>query len=144
MPAKPAMPTMHALASLARNLGNARSLLAGVVQLQRDLTRMLEVSDVLCIWIDWPRRRAYGANGRLGPGVQELVTELAGCGRGAFVSGALVEPLGPPPARAVLALRKLSNAQFTDHELTMIRTLAGGLAPAFDRLLATDRINAAI
>ncbi|MEO8700028.1 MAG: hypothetical protein ABI867_08285 [Kofleriaceae bacterium] len=130
---------MHALASLARNLGNASSLLAGVVQLQRDASKLLQIHDVLCLWIDWPRRIAYGANGRVGPEVEDLVTEIAGAGRGAFVSGALVEPLGPPPARAVLALRKRSGSSFTEQERTIIRTLAAGLAPAFDRVLAADR-----
>jgi hypothetical protein len=133
------MPSMHELATIARNLASATSLLPGVLTLQRDVGKLLRASDVLCIWIDWPRGIAYCSSGRVSPQVHELVTQVAGSGRRSHVGGALVEPLGAAPARAVLALRRPSGAIFTSHELTILHTLAAGLAPVLDRLLAIDR-----
>jgi hypothetical protein len=51
----------------------------------------------------------------------------------------LIEPLGPRPARAVLALRKPVGIEFDAAELTVIQTLAIGLAPHLDRLIIAHR-----
>jgi hypothetical protein len=133
------MPSMHELANVAKHVANASSLVAAAAQLQRDACKLLRVTNAACIWIDWPRRTASTLEGRLGEQLEELVLEVAGCGRRSLIGSSLVEPLGPPPTRAVLALRKPTGTTFDSSELTLIRTLAAGIAPALDRLIATSR-----
>lgn len=133
-----AMPTMHDLATIVRNLASARSLHAGVVQLQREICKLLRVSDALCAWIDWPRRIAWTISGKLGDQVQDLVMEAGGSGRRVFLGGAVIEPLGRPPTHSVIALRKPSGISFSSSELTMIATLGAGIAPVLARLIAAE------
>jgi len=133
-----AMPSMHDLATIARNLAAESSLLAAVVRLQRDVGRLLRVTDTLCVWLDWPRRIAWTLSGRLGVQVHELVMQVAGSGHRTIVGSALVEPIGPAPTRSVLALRKPPGMTFGRDELAMIGALAAGIAPALDRLIANQ------
>ena len=97
---------MRDLSMIARNIATASSLGSGVVQLQRDICKLLHVTDALCIWIDWPRRTAWSVTGKLGVQVQELVLDVAGSNRHKLINNTLVEPIGPCPARAALALRR--------------------------------------
>jgi hypothetical protein len=127
---------MRELSGMITNLATARSLAAGVVQLQRDVCKLLRVTDALVVWIDWPRRAAWSVTGRLGDQVQELVTTVAGSGRRSIVGSTLVEPLGRAPARAVLALRRSSGSTFGATDVAMIGTLAASIAPALERLIA--------
>jgi hypothetical protein len=133
------MPSMHELATVAKNVANASSLVAAAAQLQRDACKLLRVTNAVCIWLDWPRRIASTLDGRLGEQLEELAIDVAGSGRRSLIGSALVEPLGPPPTRMVLALRKPTGTTFDASELTIIRTLAAGIAPALDRLIATSR-----
>jgi hypothetical protein len=96
------MPSMHELATVAKNLASASSLAAAAAQLQRDACKLLRVTNAACIWIDWPRRIASTIDGRLGEQLEELVIEVAGCGRRSLLGSALVEPLGPPGTHARL------------------------------------------
>ncbi|HEU0037514.1 MAG TPA: hypothetical protein VFQ53_43180 [Kofleriaceae bacterium] len=134
-----AMPSMHDLAKLARDLTNESSLWSAVRWLQRELCRVLRVSDALCVWIDWPRDAAWTLTGKVGPQVHDLVTQVAGRGRREVLGSTLVEPLGPPPSRAVLALRKSPGVTFGETELVMISALGAGIAPTLDKLIASAR-----
>lgn len=134
-----AMPSMHDIAALARDLTNERSLVAAALRLQRELCRLLRVSDVLCIWIDWPRDTTWTVSGKLGAQVHVLVTQVAGTGRRQIVASTLFEPLGPPPSRSVLALRKPPGTSFAESELAMLSALAVGISPTLDKLIAAAR-----
>ena len=132
-----ALPSMGELSSTLRRLQSASSLEGAVVELQRDVCRLMHVTDALIVWIDWPRRAAWSVTGKLGEQVQALVTDVAGSGRRSIVGSTLVEPLGRAPARSVLALRRSSGSTFGATELAVIGALAGGIAPVVDRLIAS-------
>jgi hypothetical protein len=134
-----ALPNMQDLAAAVRALADEASLEAAVDRLQRDARRLLGVTDALCVWIDWPRRIARTLTGRASAHVEDIVIETAGSGRRATLGSSILEPIGPTPARAVLALRKPSGVAFAANELAMIATLAAGIAPALDRLIAGAR-----
>lgn len=133
------IPSMHDLATIARNLAAESSLYWAVAGLQRDVCRLLRLTDTLCVWIDWPRQIARTITGRLGAQVHDLVTQVAGSGHRDIVGSALIEPVGPAPARSVLALRKPPGTTFGRDELVMIGALAAGIAPALDRLINAPR-----
>jgi hypothetical protein len=80
---------------------------------------------------------AWTLSGRVNHDFEEAVIEAAGSGKRVMLVGAVIEPVGPTPARAVLALRKPSGIAFSPSELTVISTLAASIAPALDRLIRT-------
>ena len=126
---------MQDLTAIAAALAGETSLHAGARRLQRDASRILHLRDALLFWIDWPHRMAWTVNGRVSHDLEESVIAAAGSGKRNMLAGAVIEPLGPAPARAVLALRKPSGLAFTPSELIVISTLATSIAPAFDRLI---------
>ena len=131
-----AQPTaMQHLTALASALSTETSLAAAAARVQRDASQIFHVRDALLFWIDWPHRMAWTLGGRVNHDVEELVIDVAGSGKRGFLSGAIIEPLGPAPTRAVLALRKPSGLAFVASELTVIGTLASCIAPAMDRLI---------
>lgn len=126
---------MQDLTQIVRTLAEATALRPAVERLQQDMTRILRVRDALCFWIDWPHRIAWTLGGRMHHGVEEQVIESAGSGKRTMLAGAVLAPIGPRPARAVLALRKASGMTFTPSELTVIHTLAQTIAAPLDRLI---------
>jgi hypothetical protein len=134
------LPSMRDLSRIATNLATAQTLSGAVIQLQRDIRKHLAVADALCVWIDWAHGTAWTVNGQVGEQIQSLVTDVAGSGRRDVVHNTLLQPIGPSPARAVLALRRPSGV-FASTELVMISTLASGLAPTLDRLIDQARVS---
>lgn len=140
--AKPGVLATHAargtptrdLAGIARVLEGERTLEAAVHRLQHEVCRALLASDALVLWIDWPLRLVFSAVGRAGADVTELVLDVAGSGKRTIVEGAVIEPIGAPPARVVMALRKPQGTTFSRDELAAIGALSIGIAPRFDRL----------
>jgi hypothetical protein len=128
---------MQDLTAIALALAGETSLRGGVDRLQKEAARILKARDVLCFWIDWPHRVAWTLSGRVNHDLEEAVIEAAGSGKRVMLVGAVIEPVGPTPARAVLALRKPSGIAFSPSELTVISTLAASIAPALDRLIRT-------
>jgi hypothetical protein len=131
-----AMPSMRELSGIVKNLTSARSLTRAVLHLQSDLCQHLRATDALVLWIDWARRTVWSTDGQMFGQLAELVTEVAGGGRPETMGSTLLQPIGPRPARAVVALRRPSGSTFDATELAMIGTLASGIAPALDRLIA--------
>ena len=131
-----AQPTaMQDLTQIAAALAQETTLRAAVERLQKDAARILRLRDALCFWIDWPHRIAWTLGGRVSHDLEETVIETAGSGKRGMLAGAVIEPVGPTPARAVLALRKPSGLAFSPSELIVIQTLATSIAPALDRLI---------
>lgn len=131
------LPSMHQLISLVRGITGETTLRAAVTRLERDSRPLLGLTDALCMWLDWPHRVVWSIAGRAAGAVQELVIGVAGSGRRTVLGNALLEPIGPPPARAVLAIRR--GANFDDIDFAMISTLSNSIAPAMDRLIAAAR-----
>jgi len=144
-PAKPGVLASHAargtpnrdLASIARILDGEKRLEQAAQRLQQEICGALLASDALVLWIDWPLRLVLSSAGRVEPEVAELVLDVAGSGKRALVDGAVIEPIGAPPARVVLALRKPVGVAFGRSELAAISALSIGIAPTFDRLTRT-------
>jgi hypothetical protein len=134
------LPAMRDLTALVRTLSDEAGLRTAIVRLQREMCSLLRLTDALCVWLDWPRRVVWSVTGRTSEQVQELVLGVAGSGRPSLLGSALLQPIGPPPARAVFAFRRSPGTTFDPGELAMISTLASGLAPALDRLIANDRL----
>lgn len=141
-PAKPGVLATHAargtpsrdLAGIARALDGTRTLEQAAHCLEQEVCRALLASDAIVLWIDWPLRLVFSAAGRASPSVAELVLDVAGSGKRALVEGAVIEPIGAPPARVVLALRKPQGVTFSRDELAAIGALSIGIAPKLDRL----------
>jgi hypothetical protein len=134
-----AQPTaMQDLTAIASGLAREQSLRAGVERLQKEACRILKARDVLCFWVDWPHRIAWTLGGRVNHDLEEAVIEAAGSGKRGVIAGAIIEPVGPTPARAVLALRKPQGIAFSPHEQIVISTLATSIAPALDRLIRAN------
>ncbi|MGN6107969.1 MAG: hypothetical protein ACTHU0_22870 [Kofleriaceae bacterium] len=119
-----------------RDLARASALEPAVARLQHQLREQLRLTDAMCVWIDWPQRRANSLSGPLSGAVQELVLSVAGSGRRTTFGSALLEPLGSPPARVLLALRRAPGAAFEASERGAIGRLAAEITPLLDRLIA--------
>ena len=126
---------MQHLTALVTALATETSLRAGIDRLQRDVCRILGLRDAAVLCINWPHRIAWTLAGRIPRPQEEAVLESAGSGKRALLDGAVLEPLGSAPARAVLAFRKPANQPFEPRELAVMSTLATTIAPAFDRLV---------
>jgi hypothetical protein len=126
---------MQHLTQIATTLAQETTLRPAIERLQKDACRILRLRDAICFWIDWPHRIAWTLGGRVNHELEETVIEAAGTGKRNMIAGAVIEPVGPTPARAVLALRKPSGMAFSPSELVVIQTLAGSIAPALDKLI---------
>jgi hypothetical protein len=130
------IPSMTDLTELARAIASEQSFEHAALRLQNEARRLVRVSEVLCVAFDWPRRAAWTLAGPIANvQVKELIAEVAGSGHRSIINSALLEPIGPAPSRAVLALRKPTGATFSVQEIAMVSTLALGLASSIDRLL---------
>jgi len=126
---------MQDLTAIARSLTGETSLRSAATRLQTATAKCLKLRDAVLFWIDWPHRIAWTADGRVSHDLEECVIEAAGTGKRNMLAGAVIEPIGPVPTRAVLALRKPSGIAFTPAELVVISTLASSIAPALDKLI---------
>ena len=129
-----ASPTI--LTEIARRLASESELANAALHLQRSLCTLLNISDAVVAWIDWPRRVAWTTTGRLSSQTEELVLQVAGSGHREVLGGAVIEPVGRAPARAALALRRPSGQRFGADECHAIATLAQAVAPTLDRLIS--------
>ncbi|MDB4960397.1 MAG: hypothetical protein JWP01_396 [Myxococcales bacterium] len=137
LPAKqpmPAMPPMHELTAIAVSIAAETTFDGAALRLQREVSRLTGATEALCVAFDWPRRLARTVTGIIGSEhVTELVAQVAGSGRRALLGNALLVPIGPAPARAVLALRRATAFQPLEAEL--VAGLAHGVSATFERLL---------
>ncbi len=141
-PARPGViatgvPSMTALTDLAKAIASESSFERAAARLQQEACKLARAAEALCVVFDWPRRAAWTITGPIAnESVKELVAEVAGSGHRSIIGNALLEPIGPAPSRAVLALRKPTGATFSVSDIAMISTLALGLASSIDRLIS--------
>jgi hypothetical protein len=127
-------PAMHELTAIAVAIAAETTFDGAAIRLQREVARLTGSTEALCVAFDWPRRLARTVTGILGSEqVTELIAQVAGSGRRSLLGTALLVPIGPAPACAVLALRRATA--FEPHEAELVAGLAAGLAPTFERLL---------
>lgn len=141
-PARPGViasgiPSISDLTALARAIANENDFDRAARRLQFEACRLAQATEALCVVFDWPRRIAWTVQGVIGnEQVRELVAAVAGSGRRSILGNALLQPIGPTPSRAVLALRKPIGATYSVSEVAMVSALATGIAPSIDRLIA--------
>jgi hypothetical protein len=138
--APPPLPSMHELTAISVAIAAEVTFDAAALRFQREARRLTRSTEALCVGFDWPRRIAWTVHGRIAnEAVKELVAQVAGSGRWSLLGNALLLPIGAVPARVVLALRRPSGSSFQLAEAAMVSALCGGVAPTFERLIATSR-----
>lgn len=136
MPCEPGARPLLLPARIARivaQLERACSLDA-LATFEIQLASALEIGEVLGVWIDWARRRTWCPRGVVSDRLEALVPEAAGSGRRVVLGNALLEPIGPVPARAVLVLKGPPERLFRQHTLRTIKRVGARLAPTLERL----------
>jgi hypothetical protein len=129
------LPPILDIARVAYGIEHTETARAAALLLQREACRVTRSSEALCVVFDWPRRTAWTVHGRVTfDQLTELVAEVAGSGRRSVVGPAVVEPIGPAPTRAVLAIRRHARA-YDDLELAALSRLASGVAARFEHLI---------
>jgi hypothetical protein len=132
------LPSMHDLTAVSRAIAAEITFAGAARRLEDEAKRLTRSAEALCVAFDWARRRAWSATGPIeNTAVIELVAQVAGSGKWSMFGNALIVPIGQTPARAVLALRRPGTYQLA--EAGLVSALAGGVAPTFERLLATVR-----
>jgi hypothetical protein len=132
------LPSMHDLAQVSRAIAAEDTFTSAARRLELEARRMTRSTEAMCVAFDWARRTAWSAQGPVAnQAVVDLVAQVAGSGRWSMLGNALVVPIGLAPARAVLALRRIGTFQLA--EAGLVSALAGGVAPAIERLLANER-----
>ena len=132
------LPSMHDLAAVSRAIAAEETFAAAARRLEIEARRMTRSTEALCVAFDWARRAAWSTQGPIcNQAVVDLVAQVAGSGRWSMIGNALVVPVGQAPARAVIALRRIGTYQLA--EAGLVSALAGGVAPAIERLLANER-----
>lgn len=115
---------------LARRIALQSDLSGAMRVLHHGLSRLTDSPDALCVFFDpalcstWsvPDDNAPCA---LDDCVQQLVAQVAGSGQRVVLGHALVEPVGPAPARAVLVLRRpLAGAAYGSLEIATVAAIA--------------------
>ena len=138
--AAPPLPSMHDLAAVSRAIAIEPTFDAAARRLQREACQLTRSTEALCVVFDWPRRTARTVQGPItNEAVRDLIAQVAGSGRWSLLGNALIVPIGTTPARLVLALRRPSGATYQLAEAGLVSALCGGIAPTFERLLATAR-----
>jgi biotin carboxyl carrier protein len=118
---------------LARRIALQADLPAAMRVLHDGLSRLTDSPDAMCVLFDaalcsaWAVPIADAPRG-LDDQVQQLAARVAGSGRRAVLGHALVEPVGPAPARAVLMLRRPpTRAPYGELEIATVAAIAAAL-----------------
>ncbi|TMQ05734.1 MAG: hypothetical protein E6J90_48050 [Deltaproteobacteria bacterium] len=127
---------MLALSAAMRAVAAEPLLRPAVAVLEREVCRLTPAREATVIAIDragavWTRDGSV-----ISDEVHQLVTRVAGTGQRAAFGHALFEPIGGPPARAVLAVRRRPRDRFADDDIALVSALAGGVAATLNRLIS--------
>jgi hypothetical protein len=126
---------MLALSAAMRAVAAEPELHPAVAALEREACRLTRAREATVIAIGrtgaiWTRDGSV-----ISDEVHALVTRVADSGQRAVLGPALFEPIGGPPARAVLAVRRRAYQRFERDDIALISALAGGVAATLHRLL---------
>jgi hypothetical protein len=104
----------------------------GVACFEQGLATELGVSDALCVWMDWPRRFAWTIAGPVSPRMQDLVPEALGRGRRVVLANAIVQPVGPAPARCALVIKGAPAQVLAPMTVRMVERIATQISGSLD------------
>jgi len=118
---------------LARRIALQADLAAAMRVLHHGLARLTDSHDARCVFFDAALCSVWAVSDgdpprALDDQAQQLVAKVARSGRRAVLGHALVEPVGPAPARAVLMLcRPRTSAAYGEHEIATVAAIAAAL-----------------
>jgi hypothetical protein len=127
---------MLELSAAMRAVAAEPRLRPAVAALQREVCRLTGACEATVIALDRAHGTLWTRDGSaMSDQIRDLVTQVADTGRRAVLGHALFEPIGGPPARAVLALRRPAYERFADDDLALVAALSGGVAATLHRLI---------
>ncbi|HEX7840032.1 MAG TPA: hypothetical protein VF469_21295, partial [Kofleriaceae bacterium] len=127
---------------LVRRVALQADLPAAMRVLHHGLARLTDSSDAMCVFFDAALCSAWALPDGKTPcaiddQVQQLVAQVAGTGRRAVLGRALVEPVGPAPARAVLVLRRPpTGAAYGDLDIATVAAIAAAVVALIGHFMA--------
>jgi hypothetical protein len=130
--------SMLDLSAALRAVGAEPLLRPAVTVLEREACRLTGACEATVFIPDHPRRRStlWTRDGSvISDEIRALVVGVADSGRRGVFGQALFEPIGGPPARAVLVLRRRIHERFGADDIALVAALAGGVAATLTRLL---------
>jgi hypothetical protein len=127
---------MLALSAAMRAVGAEPLLRPAVAVLEREACRLTGAREATVIVIDRAHGTVWTRDGSvISDEVHALVARVAERGERAVFGHALFEPVGVPPACAVLALRRRAQDRFEPDDIALVAALAGGVAATLQRLI---------
>jgi hypothetical protein len=127
---------MLALSAATRAVVAEPQLRSAVAVLQREACRLTGACEATVIALDRARGTLWTRDdSAMSDEIYRLVAHVAATGQRAVLGHALLEPIGGPPACAVLALRRSADERFAANDMALVGALAGGVATALSRLI---------
>ncbi|HEX3765108.1 MAG TPA: hypothetical protein VHW23_40710 [Kofleriaceae bacterium] len=127
---------MLALSAATRAVAAESQLRPAAAMLQREACRLTGASSATLIAIDPARGTLWtGGDTTVSDEIWRVVTRVAATGQRAVLGQVLLEPIGGPPACAVLALRRRAGERFEVDDLALVAALVGGVAATLHRLI---------
>jgi hypothetical protein len=128
--------SMLALSAATRAVVAEPQLRSAVEALQREACRLTGAWEATVIALDRTRGTLWTRDdSAMSDEVHRLVTHVAATGQRAVIGHALLEPIGGPPACAVLTLRRRAGERFAADDLALLGALVGGVAATLHRLI---------
>jgi hypothetical protein len=132
--------SMLELSAALRAVAAEPLLRPAVTALEREACRLTGASEATVFVPDRSRRTLWTRDGSvISDEIRALVTGVADTGRRGVFGHALLEPIGGPPARAVLVLRRCVHERFGSDDIALVAALAGGVAATLTRLISARR-----
>jgi hypothetical protein len=127
---------MLALSAATRAVVAEPQLRPAVAALQREVCRLTGASDATVIALDRTRGTLWTRDdSAMSDEIHRLVTHVAATGQRAVLGRALLEPIGRPPACAVLVLRRRAGEPFAADDMALVGALISGVAAPLSRLI---------
>jgi hypothetical protein len=127
---------MLALSAATRAVVAEPQLRSAAAVLQREACRLTGACEATVIALDRTRGALWTRDdSAMSDEIHRLVTHVAATAQRAMVGHALLEPIGGPPACAVLALRRRADERFAANDMALVGALVGGVAATLHRLI---------
>jgi hypothetical protein len=127
---------MLALSAATRAVVAEPQLRSAAAVLQREACRLTGAREATVIALDRTRGTLWTRDdSAMSDEIHRLVAHVAATGQRAVLGHALLEPIGGPPACAVLVLRRRADEQFEASDQALVGALVGGVAATLNRLV---------
>jgi len=127
---------MLALSAAIRAVVAEPQLRSAAAVLQREACRLTGACEATAIALDRTRGTLWTRDdSAMSDEIHRLVAHVAATGQRAVLGHALLEPIGGPPACAVLVLRRRADERFAANDMALVGALVGGVAATLNRLV---------